>query len=125
MHLEEVSGSGLSLLKSAGSVSQIRSSCESKVSTVTIGVSAIPGAKLRAKLAKPAIEIVAHFVLTLIVILAIAGTEYTLGLLHLSARMVPFFKITVSDWLFDLDCVSATLINAVGMIKAVIVLWRS
>jgi hypothetical protein len=89
----------------------------------------IPGARFRAKLIAPVSEIASHFVLTVLVILSIGGTEATLGLFHLSGRLVPFFGqvfgITASDWLFALDLVSATLINVVGIYKAVVVLWRS
>jgi hypothetical protein len=77
------------------------------------------------KLAKPANEIVAHFVLSILTILALAGTEFILWVLNIDNKMIPLFGITLGEWMFDLDLISATLINAVGIIKALIVLWKA
>ena len=76
-------------------------------------------------LIEPAYEIAAHFILSVMAILAIAGTDLLLSLLGLGVRTLPFVTITLSDWMFDLDLVSATLVNVMGMIRAVIVLWTS
>jgi hypothetical protein len=76
-------------------------------------------------LAEPVYEMAAHFILSVIAILAIAVTDLLLSRLGLGVRTVPFVSITLSDWMFDLDVVSATLVNVVGMIRAVIVLWTS
>lgn len=76
-------------------------------------------------LVEPVYEMAAHFILSVIAILAIAVTDLLLSRLGLGVRTVPFVSITLSDWMFDLDVVSATLVNVVGMIRAVIVLWTS
>jgi hypothetical protein len=80
---------------------------------------------LRRRLAEPANEIAAHFILSVMAIVALAGTELLLRLLGIDNRRIPLVGITLADWMFDLDLVSATLINAVGMIRAVNVLWKA
>jgi hypothetical protein len=77
------------------------------------------------RLAGPANEIAAHFVLSVMAILALAGTELLLRLLGIDNRMIPLTGVTLGDWMFDLDVVSATLINAVGMFRGAIVLWKA
>jgi hypothetical protein len=80
---------------------------------------------LRRNLTKPTNELAAHFVVSVMALVAIALTDHVVSLLGIGLRTLPFAKITLTDWMFDLDIISATVVNAVGTIKAVIVLWEA
>jgi hypothetical protein len=80
---------------------------------------------LQRKLAKPTNEIAAHFVVSVMALGALAATDLVVRVMGIGVRTLPFVSITLSDWMFDLDLVSATVVNAVGTIKAVIVLWKA
>ena len=74
---------------------------------------------------RPAVEeLVAHLLVTLLTILSLAVVEWLLGVLHLEHRHLPGTGVTLSDWMFCLDVIAVTLINAVGVYRALrVVLW--
>ena len=67
----------------------------------------------------------AHFVLTVCLILFIEATELLLALFHLENRQVPLVQVTLSEWMFDLDVLVASVVMVVGAVSAVVGLWRA
>ena len=72
-----------------------------------------------AKLIKAAAEIVAHFFITVMSLLGIAGTGLVLDLLGLTSKTIPLTNLTLGEWIFMLEIISATLINVVGIYKSI------
>jgi hypothetical protein len=60
----------------------------------------------------------------ILTLLIITGVKFFLGLVHLSERTVPVIGITLSQWMFGLDIITATLINLVGVYRALKALLR-
>jgi hypothetical protein len=79
----------------------------------------------REKIVGPICDLAAHFLVTIVAISCIAGTEWILDLYKLGSNDIPFVHIRLADWMFDMEVISATLINAIGIIKAVRVVWSS
>ena len=67
----------------------------------------------------------AHFVVTVCVIVFIELTELLLGVFHLESRPVPLLHVTLSDWMFDMDVLTASIVMLVGAVKAVKELWKA
>ena len=63
---------------------------------------------LRRNLTKPTNELAAHFVVSVMALVAIALTDHVVSLLGIGLRTLPFAKITLTDCMFDLDKISAT-----------------
>jgi hypothetical protein len=80
---------------------------------------------LWSKIAQPICELTAHFIITVFSISFIAGTEWILILYKLGATNVPLLGITLSQWMFDLEIFSATIINGIGIIKAAKAAWST
>ncbi len=76
------------------------------------------------EITRPLAIIVAHLAVTLAAVFAVAVVEEVLAVLHLSKKKVPFFDLTLSEWLYDLDVVSVTGIIGIGVIKGVRELWK-
>jgi hypothetical protein len=76
------------------------------------------------KVRGPADELIAHFLITVMSILAIAGVGCLVQLIHLDGKTIPLMGISLGEWFFDLDVVAATFINAAGIFKAVKVAWK-
>ena len=64
-------------------------------------------------------EIIAHFAITALTLLSLAGVEWLLEALHIAHKVIPRTELTLSDWMLWLDVVAATGINVVGMYRAV------
>lgn len=71
------------------------------------------------KLLRAAGEIVAHFLITVMSLLGIAGTGHVLDFLGLSSKMIPLIGVSLGEWIFILEVISATLINVVGIYKSI------
>jgi hypothetical protein len=71
------------------------------------------------RLGRAAGEIVAHFVITVMSLLGIAGTGVVLDFLGLSSKTIPLTSLSLGEWIFTLEVVSATLINLVGIYKSI------
>ena len=67
----------------------------------------------------------AHFVVTVLLIVFIEATELLLTLFHLENRQVPLVNVTLSEWMFDLDVLVASVVMIVGAVRAVTSLWRA
>jgi hypothetical protein len=80
---------------------------------------------LRRKLTKPTNEIAAHFLVSAMALIAIALIDQLLSLLGLGIKPLPLIRIPFNEWMFGLDIISATAVNVVGTIKAVLVLWEA
>lgn len=76
------------------------------------------------RLARAVGELIAHFCLSVISLLTIAGTAFILRYLHLDSKAIPLLGLSLGDWTFLSEVASATLINLVGMIRAVIAYWE-
>ena len=88
----------------------------------------VPPSRLRAfwtRLEEPVMVLVAHFVLTVLLIVFLEATELLLTIFHLDSREVPLVQVTLSEWMFDLDVLVATVVMIVGAAKAVVGLWRA
>lgn len=73
----------------------------------------------------PIAEIVVHAIVTILSVLSIALTERTIHLVGLDAKVIPHTPITLSEWMFYFEILAATLINLIGIAKAVAALVRS
>lgn len=71
------------------------------------------------KLIRAASEILAHFLITVMSLLGIAGTGVVLDLLRLTSKTIPLTNLTLGEWIFILEVISATLINVVGIYKSI------
>ena len=67
----------------------------------------------------------AHFVVTVCLIVFIGLTELLLTAFHLENRQVPLLQVTLSEWMFDLDVLTASIVMLVGAVKAVKDLWKA
>jgi hypothetical protein len=72
------------------------------------------------RLAKAAGEIVAHFLITVLSLLAIAGTSFLMDLLGLTQKPIPLVGITLGEWMFILEITTATIINLFGIYKCIV-----
>jgi len=72
----------------------------------------------------PVVEIVVHLLVTTLSILSIGAIEGLIILLGLDKDIMPFTSISLREWMLYLEVIAATLIIAVGIIKAVIALIR-
>jgi hypothetical protein len=72
----------------------------------------------------PVTEILVHAIVTILSILSIAAIELILNLVKLGDKNIPFTTITLSQWMFYLEILAATLIILIGTFKAVIALAR-
>jgi hypothetical protein len=97
-------------------------------STVEHRIPAPLGSFIRAvwsRLEVPLAEIVVHTVVTILSLLSIAGIEVLLRWLRLDGKQFPHLNITLSEWMFYLEIMAASLIIGIGIIKAVIALVRT
>lgn len=78
-----------------------------------------------ARLEEPVMVLAAHFVVTVLLIVFIEATELLLTLFHLENRQVPLVNVTLSEWMFDLDVLVASVVMIVGAVRAVTSLWRA
>jgi hypothetical protein len=88
----------------------------------------LPLSVLRAfliRLEEPVMVLAAHFVLTVCLILFVEATELLLALFHLENRQIPLIQLTLSEWMFDLDVLIASVVMVVGAARAVVALWRA
>ena len=74
--------------------------------------------KLWAKIEQPIVELTAHFLVSLCTIAFISLTELVLRALSLDKWVMPVIGMALSEWLFDLDIVAASLILIIGMFRA-------
>jgi hypothetical protein len=77
------------------------------------------------RLEVPVGDIVVHSVVTVLSILSIAGIELLLHCVKLDGKSIPLTNITLSEWMFFLEILAATLIILVGIVKAVARLVKS
>ena len=77
------------------------------------------------RLGNAAGEFFAHLILTLMALGTVAVTAFVLKLLGLDLKVIPILNITLGQWMFDMDVVAATLINMVGLVKALVVYGTS
>lgn len=77
------------------------------------------------RLELPVVEIILHFIVTVLSILTIAGIELVLYVVGLDGRQIPLVKITLGELMFVLEVVAAGAIIFVGITKAVLALVRS
>jgi len=84
------------------------------------------------RLREPLVEILVHFVVSILSVLSIASVEFLLYAVHLDDKAIPIFQwlglnfvITLSDWMLMLEVLAATVVNGVGIVKAILVLVRS
>jgi hypothetical protein len=76
------------------------------------------------KLKLPAIEVAVHFVVTVLAVVSIALTEQLLHALGMDGKIIPAMGLPLGEWMFMLEVAAATVIIAVGVIKAAIALWK-
>jgi hypothetical protein len=81
--------------------------------------------QIRSKLDVPTAEILVHLMVTVFSVLSIALIELLLHIVRLDGRKVPGTYVTLSDWMFLLEVIAATLIISVGVVKAVVAAWRA
>lgn len=81
--------------------------------------------KLWPGLEKPLVEIILHFIITLLSILTIAGIDGVLHFIGLEGKRIPIIQVSLGDWMFWLEILAATAIIVVGIGKAIIALVRS
>jgi len=72
-----------------------------------------------AKLVRAVSELIAHFIITVVSLLGIAGTGLILDFLGLSSKHIPLTGLSLGEWIFILEVVSATLINFIGIYKSI------
>ena len=72
-----------------------------------------------AKLVRAVSELIAHFIITVMSLLGIAGTGLILDFLGLSSKHIPLIDISLGEWIFILEVISATLINIFGIYKSI------
>ena len=84
------------------------------------------------RLREPLVEILVHLLVSILSVLSIALVEFLLYVVHLDGKAIPIFQwlglnvlVTLSDWMLMLEVVAATVINGVGIGKAIVVLVRS
>lgn len=70
-------------------------------------------------------EIIAHFAISAVSLLTIAGTSYLITCLQIHTKIIPYTSISLSEWMFLLEVISFTAINFVGVLKAVGAYWRT
>jgi hypothetical protein len=76
------------------------------------------------RLEEPLMVLVVHFIIAICGIVFIELTEKLLELLHLESRPVPLIHVTLSDWMFDIDVLTASIVMLVGSVKAAIEPWK-
>jgi hypothetical protein len=73
---------------------------------------------------KPAVqELIVHFVITILTILSLEGVEKALEILGLDQRTI-YHEVTFAEWMFYLDLAAVTGINIVGVLRALIVVFK-
>jgi hypothetical protein len=77
------------------------------------------------RLELPAAEIIVHLIVTLASVGSIAIVELALSGVGLSGKAIPKTGLTLGELMFFLEVAAATLIIAIGVIKAAIALIRS
>ena len=70
-------------------------------------------------------ELIVHFLITVVTLASLAGVEWTVEALHLAEKVIPKTELRFSDWMFYLDALAVTVINVVGVYKALRVVLRS
>ena len=69
-------------------------------------------------------ELLVHFTITAVTLFSLAGVEWLLEVLNLARKVIPRTDVTLSDWMFYLDVLAATVINIVGVYRALRVVLR-
>jgi hypothetical protein len=81
--------------------------------------------KVGSKLEVPAVEILVHFIVTVLAISSIAAIEWLLHLYGLDGRKLPGTTFTLSDLMFSLEVIAATVIILIGVGRAAMSLWKA
>jgi len=76
------------------------------------------------RLELPVAHILVHLAVTVLSVLSMAVSEGLVYILGWEAREIPGVGVTYTDWLRILEILAATGIISVGIVRAVIALWK-
>jgi hypothetical protein len=78
--------------------------------------------RLSAKLELPVAEALVHFIVSVVMVLGIAGVDLLLDRLALSGKTIPWTDLKLGDAMFMLEVVAAIGIIGSGVIAAVVIM---
>jgi len=80
--------------------------------------------KVWPKLELPLVELIVHFAVTVVAVLAIAAIEALMHWTGFDRKIIPLLGMTLGDWMFVLEIVAASAIILIGIGRAIWTLIR-